>query len=133
MKWPYIKLPGSADPTLRPLVEVTLATKRKITPELLFLLDSGSDYTYADYSIGLWLGINFSKVNKVKSIAANNKPFYSYPAITNLEIKGHKVRMLIHYTQEFGGMGLLGQESVFDKFKIIFERYNWSFQIRPYK
>lgn len=131
MVFPYARLPGDNDPTLRPLVGVKLSHGKKQTPDLFFLIDSGADYTYADYDIALWLGIDCSKVKPIQSRAADNQSFNSYLAKTGFTVGKHRLILPILYTKNFGTMGLIGQEVFFDAFRVSFERYHWQVEIAP--
>ena len=132
MKFPYLRLPGQPDPTLRPYVPAHFFYKDKRTPDILFLIDSGSDYTYADYTIAVWLGIDLTGIEPVESYAANNQTFESYPYGIGLALGSYELKIPVLFTENFGREGLLGEEVFFDKFRVIFERYKWSTQLVPH-
>ncbi|KKR50211.1 hypothetical protein A3A55_00750 [Candidatus Roizmanbacteria bacterium RIFCSPLOWO2_01_FULL_40_14] len=96
-----------------------------------FLVDSGADNTYADLNIAVWLGIELEKVKPKTSFGANYKAFVSYPAKTALSIDGYSFTLPIYYTKNFGTRAIIGQEIFFDRFKIVFERYEWKLTMLP--
>lgn len=131
MKFPYTTLPGNSDKTRRPLLQATLSYKDKTTPRLFFMVDSGADFSYVDKDVAIWLGIDLTKNKPVLSTAANHTTFESYPAKTILSISGHEIRVPVLYTEDLGYPCILGQEVVFNKFRIIFERYKGQFELVP--
>jgi hypothetical protein len=84
-----------------------------------------------DKNIAIWLGIDLSQSTRIKSFAANNSSFYSYPKRTIIDINGYKTLIPIFYTESLGYQAILGQEVIFDKFRVIFERYKNQFQMIP--
>ena len=75
MIFPYISLPGYPKTTRRPYVTARLKYQEKETPNLFFLVDSGSDCTYADYDIAIWLGIDLSKLNRLPHLESIENHF----------------------------------------------------------
>lgn len=131
MKFPYIVLPGNSDKTVRPLLQARLTYKNKTTSRLFFMVDSGADFSYVDKNIAVWLGIDLTKSKPATSTAANHSTFESYPAKTILTISGHEMAVPIFYTENLGYPCILGQEVVFNKFRIIFEKYKGQFELVP--
>ena len=131
MIFPYLRLPGHPDPALRPYVEARLFYKDKRTSSIFFLVDSGSDYTYADYNIAIWLGIDLKGVKPITPFGVKGKPFKSYPFNTGLSIGGHEIKLPVLYTKDYGREGIIGEEVFFDNFRVIFERYKWRLELVP--
>jgi hypothetical protein len=123
MIYPYLRLPGSPDPTTRPYIPIQLSYQNKRTPAIYFLVDSGADYTYADYHIALWLGVDLARAKRTTSYTANNQSFISYSSPINIILGNNAMELPVLFTKQFSGVGVLGQEGFFDRFSITFERY----------
>ena len=75
-KFPYISLPGNEGKVvLKPLIKVRLIYLKthKITNPIYALIDSGADVSFCEKNIGIWLGINFTKLKNTSFRAANKK------------------------------------------------------------
>ncbi|MFZ5366084.1 MAG: retropepsin-like aspartic protease [Patescibacteria group bacterium] len=131
MEFPYFVLPGDPSATPRPLVPVRYKYKSKETYPILTLIDSGADYSFATFKIALYLGINFKKIKPVSITGFNQSKMDCFPKEITIEIAGRDLILPVYFggslTQEYPC--ILGQDIFFDKAKITFERYKWSFGI----
>lgn len=131
MKYPYLVLPGDPSSTPRPLVPVIFQNKSKQTQPILTLIDSGADYSFASLKLASYLGINFKGVKPTSISGFTDAHFECYPKETTIIVDDRVVTFPIFYggdlTQEY--QTILGQDFFFDKTKITFERYSWTFSI----
>ncbi len=88
MNFPYTKLPGLPDPTLRSLIPVRFAHKGKITLPILAMVDSGADYSYVTSEVADLLGINLNKDKPVRSFGVDGSPFLAYRSDIGIEMGG---------------------------------------------
>lgn len=113
------------------MLEASLIYKHKRAP-LLFLVDSGADYTHVDKDVALWLGVSLEKAEVIASHPIKGNVFKSYLFPTKIDISGHQLTIPICYTK---GLGLyrmvIGQEGFFDKFRVVFEKYKNRFELTP--
>ncbi|MBI2268118.1 MAG: retroviral-like aspartic protease [Candidatus Blackburnbacteria bacterium] len=124
-------LPGDPTKVLRPLVPVKYKYQGKETKPILTLIDSGADYSFATLKIALYLGIKFKGIKPVSITGFNQATTGCFPKEVGVEVAGREIQMPVYFggslTQEYPS--ILGQDIFFDKARITFERYNWSFGI----
>ena len=131
MEFPYIVLPGDSSSTPRPLVPVRFIYKNKQTHPILSLIDSGADYSFATLKIASYLGVNFRNVKSVPITGFNQSTLRCFPIKITIGVANFNLELPVYFggslTQEYPC--ILGQDVLFDKAKIIFERYKGSFRI----
>jgi predicted aspartyl protease len=130
MNFPYTKLPGSPDATLRPLVPVRFVYKGRTTLPIFAMVDSGADYSYVTGEIADLLGIKLNKNKPVRSFGVDGSPFLSYESAVEIELGGHRFAAKVLFADKLGAFKVvLGQEDFFYKARIVFERYKWNLEI----
>lgn len=131
MKFPYLLLPGDPSATPRPLIPVEYKYKKRETLPILTLIDSGADYSFATFKIASYLGIKFKGIKPVPITGFNATTMDCFPQKVILNLAGRQIELPMF----FGGSlineypCILGQDIFFDRAKITFERYDWSFSI----
>lgn len=132
MNFPYTTLPGIPKDTKRPLVPIKFINKNRSTLPILSLVDSGADYSYVSAEIAEILDIDLSKIKPHQSFGINDSPFICYPAEVTIEIGGHNLGIVVHFSNQLTKAFpcILGQESFFTKTRVVFERYKWNLDIK---
>lgn len=130
MNFPYTKLPGSPDATLRPLVPVRFIYKDKATLPILAMVDSGADYSYVTSEVADLLGIKLNKEKSVRSFGVDGALFLAYESAVELELGGHRFTAKVLFADKLGAFKvILGQKDFFSKARIVFERYKWNLEV----
>jgi hypothetical protein len=129
--FPYTKLPSVAKKEVyAPLAKVRLSFHKthKITPvPVASLIDSGADVCFcADY-IGIWLGIQLSRIKTVGEFtAANGSKFIAKPANICIQAYNKNYDYLMFFTSVLPKHTpiILGQIGFFDHFRLLFDFKN---------
>jgi hypothetical protein len=129
----YIPLPGSQD-IHRPYVRIWLhhPKSHKRTPQILGLLDSGSDICLASKDIALWLGIHFNGDEESIAIeTANGSRSYAvkHPLIITTEERQYECPFFFVDGLSPDEPPLLGQQGFFDHFRVCFDWKNKTFEL----
>lgn len=125
-KFPYISLPTpTGEKVYKPLIQLRLSYSKthKFTDPVWGIIDSGSDVCLCHKNIGIWLGLNFKKEDRVKLKAANNQDFFTHKAKVILYVCGLRYECPIYFTDELvkNYPVILGQIGFFDRFKVCFD------------
>lgn len=124
MDFPYIELPGEDLPTPRPLVPVIFSRNGKRTSQLLTLIDSGADFSFAPFGVARHLGISFSKVKSRSITGFTGHNIQCFPMDVDITVAGKTIRMPIYFggnlTEQYPT--ILGQDMFFTLTKITFLR-----------
>ncbi|OGY09224.1 MAG: hypothetical protein A2700_03165 [Candidatus Blackburnbacteria bacterium RIFCSPHIGHO2_01_FULL_44_64] len=130
MNFPYLVLPGGSL-TPRPLLPVTYKYKDYTTKDVLALVDSGADYSFASLRMALELGIKLKGKKQIPIRGFSGSVTECFPEQLFIRIAGREVLTTIYFggplTHEF--IPIIGQETFFDKAKITFERYKQAFSV----
>lgn len=125
-RYPYTILPTKDDKKVyKPLIDVILNYRKthKITSPIKALIDSGADVCFCADFIGIWLGIQLTKIKQeVWFTAANNEKFPTKPASLMLHVanKNYPVTFYFSNTLSKNFPIILGQIGFFDKNVITF-------------
>ena len=137
MRFPYFKTPAS-DPRRkwlsRPLIPITLfGPKGSIYIDAL--IDSGADMCLFHSDIGRDIGLEIEKGERevFSGIEGGNVIVYVFPIYLQIVGMNEKVEVKAGFTETLGVSAILGQEGVFDNFRIKFERDRNSIEITPVK
>ena len=131
-KFSYIALPGADGKAVyKPLIKARLIYRKthKLTNPIYALIDSGADVSFCEKNIGIWLGINFSKLKKERFRAANNKYFISLKEILSLNTANKSYTCPFYFADTLAYPIILGQKGFFDHFKIIFDLKNKEIEV----
>jgi hypothetical protein len=118
----------------RPLLGIMLEDDGRFSTEMFALLDSGADYCLFPYQFLEELGIEKVGLGVDFSLGmAEGHPIYF--ATVTLHIMGMEVSGEIEagFTEYLDGKGmaLLGHNGFFDRYRVMFDRPNCSFEILP--
>lgn len=114
----------------RPLVPLEVFCGSEMI-RVLGLIDSGADYTLMNAEYATYLGINIAQALKIplKGISGTSEALL-VPEV-DIEIGGvGTAKIPVAFIESANVDVLLGQQGFFDAFKVAFEKYNNSFEVK---
>lgn len=113
----------------RPLIEIEIDQVGIV----LFVIDSGADYTTLPKRIGKEAGVDFTKAKKTTSECAHGDTVVSYIAPINVLIRNEELTLTANFIEDGGEPALLGRYDFFDRFEITFDEANQEVILRKKK
>lgn len=117
MKFPYKKLAGR----LLPIVPIEVKGKEWVSYDTY--VDSGAGYSIFHSDVAEDLEISLEDGDKVYITVGDGSQIIAYLHKILVRIADQKFKVTIGFSERLGiGFNIIGQEDIFDRFKICFDR-----------
>jgi len=117
MKFPYKKLAGR----LLPIVPIEVKGKEWVSYDTY--VDSGAGYSIFHSDVAEDLEISLEDGDKVYITVGDGSQIIAYLHKILVRIADQKFKVAIGFSERLGiGFNIIGQEDIFDRFKICFDR-----------
>lgn len=117
MKFPYKKLAGR----LLPIVPIEVKGKEWVSYDTY--VDSGTGYSIFHSDVAEDLEISLEDGDKVYITVGDGSQIIAYLHKILVRIADQKFKVTIGFSERLGiGFNIIGQEDIFDRFKICFDR-----------
>ncbi len=127
MKYPYIQHAGK----FLPIVPVELEGKDEWL-EFNAYIDSGAGYTIFHAWVAEALGIELEKGKRDYVIVGDGSQIKVFIHRIGIRLAGLEFRVIIGFSERLGiGFNIIGQQDVFDRFKICFDRSERIVEFHP--